>query len=40
MPQYKPYAVVKEGSGELVACHETEQGAQKQVRALYANTKE
>lgn len=39
-PAYKPYAVVRADTGDLVACHETEQSAQKQVKALYANTKE
>lgn len=36
-PSYKPFAVVRKDTGALVACHETEESAQKQVAALYAN---
>src|SRR5262245_18776256 len=36
-PNCAGYAVVKSDTGELVACHQTEAGAQKQVAALYAN---
>jgi len=32
----KPYAVVKEGSGEVMGCHDTAQSAFRQLRALYA----
>jgi HK97 family phage prohead protease len=35
-PSYKPWAVVKKGSGELVACHESWDKARKQQQALYA----
>ena len=30
------YAVVKKGSGKVVAKHDSEESAKKQVRALYA----
>jgi hypothetical protein len=33
----KGYAVVKQGSGELVGCHAGESAAQAQLRALYAS---
>lgn len=33
----KPWAVIKDADGSVVACHETEADAQKQVDALYAN---
>jgi HK97 family phage prohead protease len=35
-PNCAGYAVVKSDSGELVACHETEEAAKKQLAALYA----
>lgn len=33
----KPYAVVKETDGKVVGCHETREGANEQLRALYVN---
>ena len=36
-PASKPYAVIKETDGSVVACHATKEAAQKQVAALYAN---
>jgi hypothetical protein len=33
----KGYAVVKEGTNELVGCHDSETKAKAQLRALYAN---
>lgn len=36
-PKSKPYAVVKQDTGELVGCHTTKAGANKQLAALYAN---
>ncbi len=33
----KPFAVVKESDGEIIGCHATEQEAQKQIEAIYAN---
>jgi hypothetical protein len=33
----KGYAVVKQGSGELVGCHSGESAAKAQLRALYAS---
>src|SRR6184192_1463329 len=36
-PTSKPYAVIKETDGSVVACHATKRSAQKQVAALYAN---
>lgn len=36
-PASKPYSVVKSDTGALVACHETEAKAKKQLAALYAN---
>jgi Escherichia/Staphylococcus phage prohead protease len=36
-PNCAGYAVVKSDTGELVACHETEDAAKKQLAALYAN---
>ena len=36
-PHWKPYAVERSDTGELVACHETEAEAQAHLRALYAN---
>jgi hypothetical protein len=38
-PTAKPWAVVKDASGEIVACHASQDGAAAQVRALYANEK-
>lgn len=38
-PASKPWAVVKETTGEKVACHATHAKAAAQVRALYANEK-
>lgn len=38
-PADRPYAVVKNADGSLVACHATEDAAQKHVTALYANYK-
>src|SRR5262245_19291113 len=35
-PVSRPYAVKKEGTDELVACHATEESANRQVAALYA----
>lgn len=39
-PESKPYAVVKESTGEVVGCHETRQDAESHMRALYANVKD
>lgn len=36
-PDSKPYAVIKESTGEVVGCHETRESAESQMRALYAN---
>lgn len=36
-PASKPFAVTKEGTGALVACHATKEGAVQQQRALYAS---
>lgn len=36
-PADKPWAVVKNDTGEKVACHETKESADAQVAALYAN---
>jgi HK97 family phage prohead protease len=36
-PASKPWGVIKDADGSLVACHATEASAQKQVDALYAN---
>jgi len=36
-PPAKPWAVIKSGSGEIIACHDSEDSAQSQMRALYAN---
>lgn len=36
-PASKPYAVIKESDGSVVACHATKESAQHQVAALYAN---
>lgn len=36
-PPDKPWAVLKSGTDEKVACHESREAAQKQVAALYAN---
>lgn len=33
------FCVVKKGTDETVHCHETEENAKAQVRALYANEK-
>ncbi len=38
-PKSKPWAVVKETTGEKIACHATRAKAAAQVRALYANEK-
>lgn len=35
-PSSKPWAVIQDSNGEVVACHETKQGAMDQVAALYA----
>jgi hypothetical protein len=39
-PVSKPYAVIREDTGALVACHETEGSAKGQLSALYANEPE
>lgn len=39
-PPDHPWAVIKTDSGEKVACHMTEEGAKRQVAALYANEPE
>ena len=36
-PDSKPWAVIKDSDGSVVACHETEQSAKDQVAALYAS---
>lgn len=36
-PEEKPYAVVKDDSGEVEGCHESKEAAQEQIQALYAN---
>ena len=36
-PSSKPWAVIKDEDGSIVACHETEADAQDHVAALYAN---
>jgi len=36
-PSSKPWAVIKQGSGELEGCHPSEDAAHKQQAALYAN---
>jgi HK97 family phage prohead protease len=36
-PASKPWAVIKNSDGTVVGCHETQESANKQVAALYAN---
>jgi HK97 family phage prohead protease len=36
-PTSEPFAVVKDDNGEVVGCHATQRGAERQVAALYAN---
>src|SRR5262245_56855355 len=36
-PAAKPWAVIKDTDGTVVACHPSKAAAQKQVAALYAN---
>lgn len=36
-PPSKPWAVIKDSDNSKVACHETEESAKEQVKALYAN---
>lgn len=36
-PASKPWAVIKDADGSVVACHESEESAAAQVRALYAS---
>ena len=36
-PDSKPWAVVKDTDGSIVACHASEGSAKKQMAALYAN---
>jgi HK97 family phage prohead protease len=36
-PASKPWAVIKNADGKVVGCHETQESANKQVAALYAN---
>lgn len=38
-PAGKPFAVIKNATGTVVACHETSEKATKQMRALYAKEK-
>ena len=38
-PVSKPWAVIKNADGKVVGCHETQESADKQVAALYANEK-
>jgi hypothetical protein len=39
-PKDKPFAVVKNDTGEKVSCHETQSSAEAHVRALYTNTRD
>lgn len=39
-PSDKPWAVVKDSDGSVVACHISEEAAQKQVAALYINVED
>lgn len=39
-PVSKPWAVVSEGSGETKGCHSTKEKAERQRRAIEANTDE
>ena len=39
-PSDKPWAVIADDTGEIVSCNETEEGAMRHVRALYANVPE
>lgn len=39
-PADHPWAIIKDDTGEKVACHMTEEDAQRQVEALYANMPE
>lgn len=36
-PASKPFAVIKQGVGTLVACHDTKESATQQMKALYAS---
>lgn len=36
-PSSKPWAVIKDTSGEVMGCHDTEEEALAQLRALYVN---
>jgi HK97 family phage prohead protease len=36
-PESKPFAVIKDDSGEIEGCHETEEAARRQMAALYAS---
>lgn len=38
-PPDKPWAVVKDSSGQVVGCHETEEAAKRQLAALNAQEK-
>lgn len=38
-PESKPWATIKESTGEVVGCHETRDDAEAQMRALYASEK-
>ena len=33
----KPWAVIKDSDGSVAGCHETKDGANQQLKALYAN---
>lgn len=39
-PADTPWAVIKESNGEVVGCHDTEEAAEAQLSALYANEPE
>lgn len=39
-PDSKPWAVISEGSGETKGCHSTKEKADRQRRAIEANTDE
>lgn len=36
-PSSRPWAVIKDSDGSVVACHKTESDAMQQMKALYAN---
>lgn len=38
-PNHKPWAVIKDSNGQVVACHISQESANAQLRALYANEK-